>query len=96
MARLLPGAAEACDCRWYYARPDKDFAFAPMIVRARFAKLLADSVLKVRQTGADRVLYSIDKPTTGVDNGIECTGGRRRYVRPRARLAMARGFQRRA
>lgn len=77
MARLLPGAAEDCECRWYYGRPGKDLQFAPMIVRARFAKLVAESALVVRLTGADRVLYSFDKPTTAVDHDIE------RYWRPR-------------
>src|SRR5256885_11564188 len=32
--------AEACGCRWYYARPASDLAFLPAIVRARFEKLL--------------------------------------------------------
>jgi hypothetical protein len=77
MARLLPGAAEACGCRWYYARPDKDLAFAPMIVRARFAKLVAEGVLTRRQSGADRVLYSVDGTTASIDRDIE------RYWRPR-------------
>ncbi len=77
MARLLPGAAEDCSCGWYYARPDKDLTFAPMIVRARFAKLVAEGVLARRQSGADRVLYAIDKPTVDVDRDIE------RHWRPR-------------
>jgi hypothetical protein len=77
MVRLLPGAAEDCQCRWFYSRPERDFKFAPLIVRARFAKLVAESVFVMRQFGADRVLYEIVKPTTGVDGGIE------RYWRPR-------------
>jgi hypothetical protein len=77
MARLLPGAAETCGCRWFYSRPERDFAFAPMIVRARFSKLVAESAFVQRAAGARRVLYSIDKPTTDVDRDIE------RYWRPR-------------
>jgi hypothetical protein len=77
MARLLPGAAEACDCRWLYSRPDKDFRFAPTIVRARFAKMVEEGILAPRGSGADRVLFAIVKPTTELDRDIE------RYWRPR-------------
>jgi len=77
MGRLLPGAAEACGCKWYYSRPEKDMMFAPMIVRARFAKVVAETVFTTRRFGADRVLYSIDKPTVDLDRDIE------RYWRPR-------------
>jgi hypothetical protein len=77
MARLRPGAAEDCACRWYYSRPGRDLAFMPVFVRARFARLLADSTLVPRQLGADRVLYSIERATMDIDRDIE------RFWRPR-------------
>ena len=77
MAQLRPGAAEECDCRWYYARPSKDMAFAPAFVRARFDKLVAESTFVQRLAGADRVLYSIERPTSQLDRDIH------RFWRPR-------------
>ncbi len=77
MARLLPGAAEACECRWYYARPERDMAYAPLIVQSRFAKLVAESAFVQRASGAKRILYSIEKPTVDVDRNIG------HYWRPR-------------
>ena len=71
MARLLPGAAEESACTWYYARPVEDMALAPVIVRSRFDKLVAEGYFVKRfQVGA-RVLYSIDKPTTNLDDDLE-------------------------
>jgi hypothetical protein len=77
MLRLRPGAAEDCRCEWYYARPVHDLAWAPMIVRSRFDKLTAEGYFNKVRTGADRVLYSIEKPTADLDNGIAA------YMRPR-------------
>jgi hypothetical protein len=80
MAQLRPGAAEDCECRWYYSRPEKDMAFMPTFVRARFAKLVAESTFVRRLAGMDRVLYSIERPTRTLDHDID------RYWRPRAIL----------
>ena len=41
MARLLPGAAEDCQCSWFYSRPVEDMTLAPILVRSRFDKLVA-------------------------------------------------------
>lgn len=71
MARLLPGAAEDCSCRWYYSRPLDDIARSPLLVRSRFNKLVAEGYFQKRFEGADRVLYSIDKSTSDLDYGIE-------------------------
>lgn len=77
MARLAPGGAEACGCRWYYAKPVTDMAFAPIVVRARFAKMLDDSILVARHAVGPRVLYEVARPTHTVDDGLD------RYWRPR-------------
>jgi hypothetical protein len=77
MARLLPAAAEQASVDWYYSRPAQDLAFSPMIVRSRFARLVAEGYLVPRFEGGGRSLYSIDKPTADIDRGIE------RYWRPR-------------
>jgi hypothetical protein len=77
MAQLRPGAAEACECRWYYTRPTNDMAFLPPFVRARFDELVADGAFVPKFAGAARVLYSIEGPTTDVDRDIQ------RYWRPR-------------
>lgn len=77
MARLLPGAAEACSCKWFYARPQMDMMFAPMIVRSRFEKAVAENYFTSRFSSDPRVLYSIDKPTADLDRNIEW------YWRPR-------------
>ena len=77
MARLLPGAAEGCDCRWYYSRPVEDMALSPLIVRSRFAKLVGDGYFHERYEAAPRSLFSIDRPTQDADDGLE------KYWRPR-------------
>ena len=71
MARLLPGAAEEADCTWYYGRPLRDLALAPVIVRSRFNKLLAGGVFAKKFEAGERALYSIEKPTVDLDQGIE-------------------------
>ena len=82
--RLLPGAAEAVACGWYYSRPFEDMALAPLLVRSRFDKLIAEGYLVERHRAGKRVLFSFDKPTTDLDHGIE------RYWRPRI-VAQASG-----
>jgi hypothetical protein len=77
MARLQPGAPEACNCTWYYLRPESDMTLAPVLVRSRFAKLVADGSLVQRFTGLPRELYEFTKPTTDLDAGLE------RYWQPR-------------
>jgi len=83
MSRLLPGAAEAAACQWLYTRPFEDMAFAPLIVRSRFDKLVGQGYLKERLRAGARVLYSIEKPTLDLDRDIGL------YWRPRI-VAQAR------
>ena len=71
LARLLPGAAEDTDCSWYYCSPMSDSTVAPLIVRSRFAKLIADGSFSKKYEAGLRVLYSIEKPTVSLDDQIE-------------------------
>jgi len=71
MARLLPGAAEDCHCSWFYSRPVEDMTLAPILVRSRFDKLVAEGYFVKRFEAGRRVLYSIDKPTADLDRDIE-------------------------
>jgi len=71
LARLLPGAAEQAGCGWYYSRPFSDFAIAPVIVRSRFGKLVADGSFAPKFTAGVRALYAIEKPTADLDRDIE-------------------------
>jgi hypothetical protein len=71
VARLLPGAPEAAGCTWYYCRPLNDSATQPLIVRSRFAKLVDEGAFVLKAAAGLRVLYSIEKPTAALDEGIE-------------------------
>ncbi len=71
MARLLPGAAEEAGCTWYYCRSLKDLGVAPVIVRSRFAKLIAEGAFALKFSGGERALYAIEKPTADLDRDIE-------------------------
>jgi hypothetical protein len=71
MARLLPGAAEQAGCGWYYSRPFSDLALAPVIVRSRFGKLLAEGSFVNKFAAGLRALYAIEKPTADLDRDIE-------------------------
>jgi hypothetical protein len=71
MARLLPGAPEESGCSWYYCRPLSDIAMAPVIVRSRFAKLVAEGIFVDKFAAGQRALYAIEKPTAGLDQDIE-------------------------
>jgi hypothetical protein len=71
IARLLPGAPEAAGCTWYYCRPLNDAVVQPVIVRSRFAKLLAEGGLVLKAAAGLRALYSFEKPTADLDAGIE-------------------------
>ena len=77
LARLLPGAAEEAGCSWYYARPAEDLVFMPPVVRARFARAVAEGFFDPKLTNGKRALYEIVKSTASLDEGIE------RYWRPR-------------
>lgn len=77
LARLVPDGAEAAGCRWYYARPAEDLVFMPPVVRARFAKAVAERFFEPKLIAGKRALYEIVKSTRGLDEGIE------RYWRPR-------------
>jgi hypothetical protein len=93
IARLLPGSAEAAGCTWYYCRP-LDMSAAPLIVRSRFAKLLAEGRLELKAASGLRALYEFAKPTSDLDQDIErswtpkvvaqtvtdCGGGRNELV----------------
>ena len=71
MARLRPGAPEASETRWLYARPLADMVHAPLIVRTRFAKLVEDGyVTRVAEAGP-RALFAVEAPTRDLDEGIE-------------------------
>jgi hypothetical protein len=71
MARLLPGAAEDCRCTWYYVRPLEDMTAAPILVRSRFDKAVAQGYFVKRFEAGLRVLYSIEKPTADLDRDID-------------------------
>ena len=71
MARLLPGAPEAAGCAWYYSRTLRDLSLAPVIVRSRFAKLVAEGAFVKKFEAGERALYAIEKPTGDLDHGIE-------------------------
>ena len=71
LARLLPGAAEEAGCAWYYSRPVKDLALAPVIIRSRLAKLIAEGSFAKKFDAGERALYAIEKPTANLDQGIE-------------------------
>jgi hypothetical protein len=71
MWRLLPGAAEDCHCTWYYARPVQDMTEAPIIMRSRLEKAVAQGYFVKRFSAGLRALFSIDKPTKDLDDGIE-------------------------
>ena len=71
MARLLPGAAEDCACGWYYSRPTQDVATSPLIVRARFDKLVGEGYFVPRLQGGLRSLYAIVKPTSDLDYDLD-------------------------
>ena len=71
LARLLPAAAEEAGCDWYYSRPVADMAFAPLIVRGRFNKLVADGSFVKKFEAGQRALYAIEKPTADLDRDIE-------------------------
>jgi hypothetical protein len=77
MSRLLPGAAEACACTWYYARPATDLFFAPMVTRSRFERLVAEGYFVLQHLEPPRALYSIEKPTDDLDANLHL------YWRPR-------------
>lgn len=71
MARLLPGAPEEVGCNWYYCHPLRLLSSAPVIVRSRFAKLVAEGMFNLKFSAGERALYSIDKPTADLDQRIE-------------------------
>lgn len=71
IARLLPGAAEEAGCGWYYSRPFNDLALAPVIVRSRLGKLLAEGNFVHKFGAGERALYAIEKPTADLDGDIE-------------------------
>ncbi len=71
MTRLLPGAPEEAACSWYYSRPRADLASVPVIVRSRFAKLVAEGTFVKKAGVGERALYAIKKPTANLDWGIE-------------------------
>lgn len=77
MARLLPGAPEACSCDWYYSRPFDDPTLSPLIVRSRFNKLVAEGYFRKRFEAGLRALYFTDRSTLDLDYGID------RYWRPK-------------
>jgi hypothetical protein len=70
MARLLPGAAEESSTRWYYTRPVEDMALAPVAVRSRFAKLVAEKRFVLRASSEPRALYAIEGETADLDRGL--------------------------
>jgi hypothetical protein len=84
MARLLPGASDDCSCDWYYTRTMQDMAMSPLIVRARFAKAVAESYFVPRFHAGPRTLYSIDKSTTDLDFDLD------KYWRPRVVQQLSR------
>jgi len=70
MARLLPGAPEASNCRWYYSRPFEDMDRAPMVVRCRFEKLVVEGYFVNMFLAGLRAFYSIDKQTSDLDRDL--------------------------
>lgn len=76
MARLQPGAAEACGCGWYYTRTLEDMAIAPVLVRSRFEKLVAEGYFERVFTAPPRELFAVKRPTADLDAGLE------KYWRP--------------
>jgi hypothetical protein len=71
MARLQPGATEECTCAWYYVRPLEDMTAAPVLVRSRFEKLVAEGYFKSVFRAGKRELYAIVRPTADLDAGLE-------------------------
>ena len=71
MARLQPGAAEACGCAWYYTRTIEDMVLAPVLVRSRFEKLVAEGYFTSEFRAAPRELFAIRRSTADLDLGIE-------------------------
>ena len=71
MARLLPGAAEASGTDWIFTVAENDLATRPVIVRSRFAKMVAEGVLAKRFSAGPRELFEIEADTHALDKGIE-------------------------
>ena len=70
MARLLPNAPEESGTSFYYALPF-DMVHAPLLVRTRFRKLVAEEYfVKVHEEGP-RALYQIAGSTTDLDTNLE-------------------------
>lgn len=80
VARLSPGAFEEARCEWFYTRPATDMATAPLLVRSRFAKAVSEGYFFQRHAAGPRILYSIERPTLDLDEGIE------QYWRPKVIL----------
>ncbi|MCC6805851.1 MAG: VCBS repeat-containing protein [Deltaproteobacteria bacterium] len=79
MARLRPGAEADSGALWYY-ESSNDLERMPLIVRSRFAKLVAEKIFLPTIRAGDRNIYRIAGTTRDVDAGIE------RYWRPRVVL----------
>ena len=71
VARLAPGSPEEAGCGWFYVKPFEDLATAPLIVRSRFEKMKSDGYITERLEAGPRALYSVDRPTRDLDDGIE-------------------------
>jgi len=71
LARLLPGSAEDSGTDWLYAEARENLAVRPVIVRSRFAKLIAEGMLVKRYASGPRELFEFKSGTAELDKGIE-------------------------
>ena len=71
MARLHPGAEAASGVSWYYVHPEQDLVRASILVRSRFERLVGEGSFVERARAGEAALYSIEKSSRGVDQGLE-------------------------
>jgi hypothetical protein len=71
VGRLLPGAMEQSETSWLYTAADLDLAIRPVIVRSRFAKMVATDLLSKEFETGPFSLYKIKNQTGDLDQNIE-------------------------
>jgi len=71
VGRLLPGSMEQSGTNWIYASSERELVIRPVIVKSRFAKMLATGLMSDKFRAGARSLYKIENDTGNLDDGIE-------------------------